>query len=100
MGSKEKKRSIVIFVTDGDNSDKQRTEQVLAESEARKDGVYFLFLGVSNGSKSFPFINKLGERFGNVGFVAINDVKAFVQQSDDELNQALLGDELLAWLKK
>lgn len=100
MGSKEKKRSIVIFVTDGDNSDKQRTEQVLAESEARKDGVYFLFLGVSNGSKSFPFIDKLGERFGNVGFVAINDVAKFVQQSDDDLNRVLLGDELLEWLKK
>lgn len=96
----EKKRSIVIFVTDGDNSDKQRTEQVLAESEAREDGVYFLFLGVSNNNKKFPFIEHLGERFGNVGFVAINDVAKFVQQSDDDLNRVLLGDELLEWLKK
>lgn len=95
----EKKRSIVIHVTDGENSDKRRTEQVLAESEARKDGVYFLFLGVSNQNARFPFIDELGERFGNVGFVGINNVAKWVQQSDEDINQALLGDELLDWLK-
>lgn len=97
--SAEKRRSIVIHVTDGENSDKRRTEQVLAESEARKDGVYFLFLGVSNQNARFPFIDELGERFGNVGFVGISNVGKWVQQSDEDINRALLGDELLVWLK-
>lgn len=102
----QKKRSIVIFVTDGDNDpqgyskDKQRTIQVLSESEARKDGVYFLFLGVSQQNARFPFIDQLGERFGNVGFVPISNVGRWTQQSDEEINQALLGNELLEWLKK
>ena len=95
----KKRRSIVLHVTDGENSDKRRTEQVLTESEARKDGVYFLFLGVSNQNDRFPFIDELGERFDNVGFVGISNVGKWVQQSDDDINQALLGNELLAWLK-
>lgn len=98
--SVEKKRSLVIFVTDGRNDDKIRTKEVLAESEKRGDGIYFLFLGVSSRQDTFDFICELGEEFGNVGFVAIRDIKAFVQRSDDEINQALLGDELIAWLKK
>ena len=89
----------MLHVTDGENSDKRRTEQVLTESEARKDGVYFLFLGVSNQNARFPFIDELGERFDNVGFVGISNVGKWVQQSDDDINQALLGNELLAWLK-
>lgn len=97
--SAAKKRSIVIHVTDGDNSDKERTIQVLAKSEERGDAVYFLFLGVSNQNARFPFIDRLGERFGNVGFVPISHVGKWVKQSDDDINQALLGDELLAWLK-
>lgn len=95
----QKKRSIVIMVTDGENSDKQRTIQVLSESEQRKDGVYFLFLGVSNQNARFPFIDQLGDKFGNVGFVPVNNVGKWVQQSDDEINNALLGTELIEWLK-
>lgn len=100
--STEKKRSIVIHVTDGEIGDKRdeaRTERVLADSEARQDGVYFLFLGVSNQPSKFEFIERLGDRFDNVGFVSIRDVGEWVKQSHDDINQALLGDELLAWLK-
>ena len=100
--SVQKRRSMVIHVTDGEIGDKRdeaRTERVLAESEARKDGVYFLFIGVSNQPSKFEFIEHLGDRFGNVGFVSIRDVGKWVKQSDEDINQALLGDELLAWLK-
>ena len=95
-----KKRSIVIFVTDGDNTDKRETEQVLAESEARGDGVYFLFIGISNGGGSFPFLKKIGDRFSNTGLVVINDLKRFNAQSDEELNGQLIGGELVTWLKQ
>lgn len=94
-----KKRSLVIVITDGDNSDKDRTRQVLRESEARKDEVYFLFLGVANGGSTFPFLERLGDEFGNTGFVAIKNLKQFVALSDDQLNDLLLDEELLTWLK-
>lgn len=110
--SAQKKRSIVIHVTDGANSDKQRTIDVLSESEARKDGVYFLFLGVSQqekqlrgepkekfGKRAFPFIHELGSRFSNVGFEPISEISEWVLRPDEEINQALLGQELLDWLK-
>jgi len=93
------RRSLVIFVTDGANGDKERTERILAESEARKDGVYFLFLGVSNQGTKFPFIEHLGDRFNNVGFVAVNDVANWVKKPDEEINEILLGEELIEWLK-
>lgn len=96
---KEQKRSLVIFVTDGENEDHQRTRQVLAESERRKDGIYFLFIGVSNQGSRFPFLEKIGKEFANTAFVPIRNLRKFVAQSDEELNEALLGKELMGWLK-
>ncbi len=96
----EKKRSVVLFITDGDNSDKDRTRQVLKESEARQDGVYFLFIGVSNQGSRFPFLESIGDDFGNTGLVTIKDLGTFLNLDDDSMNQQLLGDELLGWLKK
>ncbi len=99
-GSAEKRRSIVLFVTDGDNGDKARTEQVLAASEARKDDIYFLFIGISNQGGSFPFLKKIGDRFSNTGLVVINDLKGFLAKTDDQMNDELIGDELVTWFKK
>lgn len=93
-----RRSSLVIFITDGDNHDKPRTRQVLRESQARGDGVYFLFLGVSNQGSRFPFLEAIGDEFDNTGFVAIRNLRAFVQQTDDDLNGQLLGPELLRWL--
>lgn len=98
----ERKRSLVIIITDGDNNepgDKDRTNRILAESQQRKDQVYFLFLGVSNQGSSFPFLEKLGDAYDNTGFVGISNLKTFIAQTDEQLNKALLGDELLTWLK-
>jgi hypothetical protein len=95
-----KKRSLVLVITDGDNNetgDKERTLRVLQESEARGDKVYYLFLGISNQGSTFPFLEKLGDKFNNTGFVNIRDLRKFVELSDDELNNMLLSDELLKW---
>lgn len=103
MGKKDevvagaKKRSLVIIATDGDNQDKQRTLDVLRASEARGDQVYFLFLGISNQGSRFPFLESIGDQFSNTGFVSIPNLRQFVQMSDEEINQRLIGDELLAW---
>jgi hypothetical protein len=93
------RQTLIFFVTDGESADEAKTTALLAASQARGDGVYFHFLGVSNQSAKFPYIEGLGERFGNVGFTAVNRVRQWVQQSDDAINQALISDELVAWLK-
>lgn len=95
---KPKKRSLVLFVTDGDNVDKERTLQVLQASEARRDEVYFLFIGISNQGSRFPFLERIGDNFGNTGFIAIQNLREFVSNSDEELNGRLLSEELIGWL--
>ncbi|WP_144630468.1 VWA domain-containing protein [Bordetella genomosp. 13] len=93
----QRKRSVIFIATDGENSDKARTIDVLRASEARQDKVYFIFLGVSNQGSRFPFLESLGDQFSNTAFVAIPDLRKFVAMSDEDLNAQLIGDELLAW---
>lgn len=105
FGAKEvaptaRRRSLVTVITDGENSDKDRTRTVLRQSQARGDEVYFLFLGVSNQGGGFPFLRKIGEEFDNTGLVVINNIRQFVEKGDDELNELLLLDELVTWLKR
>lgn len=106
MGQKDqvvqgtRRRSMAIVVTDGDNTDKTRTMDILSQSEVRGDQVYFLFIGISNQGSRFPFLESLGDAFGNTGFVAIPNLRQFVELDDEALNQILLSDELLAWLAK
>lgn len=100
VAAKEKKRSLILFITDGDNDDKERARDILRASEARKDEVYFVFLGVANGTTKFPFLDSIGKEFGNTGFKKISDVRNFVKKSDEEINAFLLDSELVAWLNK
>jgi len=93
------RRTLAVFITDGDNTDKDRTREVLTRSQARGDEVYFLFLGVSNqGGGRFPFLESIGDDFGNTGFKRVDNVRAFVQQSDEQINDYLIDPELGGWL--
>ena len=94
-----KRPSIVLFITDGDNSDKDRTRQVLRASQDRHDQIYFLFIGV-NRSLDFPFLKQIGDEFDNTGLAVIKDIRGLMRADDDVLNDMLIGDELLTWLKK
>lgn len=97
----EKKRSIVVFITDGENegADEARTMQVLKASQDRGDQVYFLFMGACEEKVEFKFLTTIAERFSNTGVVIVRDLDGFVNLSDDELNARLLVPELLEWLK-
>jgi hypothetical protein len=97
----QKKRSIVIFVTDGENNevDDARTIRVLEESQNRGDRVYFVFLGFCDTNPDFKFIRTIAARFNNTSAVIIQDLEGFIKLSNEELNAKLLGPELLAWLK-
>ena len=96
-----KQRSVVIFVTDGENdaSDHDRTMRVLEASEKRGDHVYFLFIGACEHDVDFKFLRTIAARFKNTGVVIIRDLDAFVELSDQEMNAQLLGPELLHWLR-
>lgn len=101
----EKKRSIVLFVTDGENDpgdsfrDKKRTREVLLTSQHRRDDVYFLFIGACE-HQEFDFVQAIAKEFKNTGIVMATDPEAFVNLPDDELIGKLLGKELVDWLKK
>lgn len=99
---REKKKSIVIFVTDGENedTDEARTMRVLEASQNRGDDVYFLFIGACEHSVEFKFLKTIGSRFKNTGVVIIRDLDAFVEKTDEEISAELLGQELIDWLKK
>lgn len=93
----EKRRSIVLFVTDGANGDAAHCYNVLEASEKRKDEIYFLFIGIGG---TFTFLQKVADRFSNTGLVVVKDIKKFVAKTDDEMNDTLIGEELVTWLKK
>lgn len=97
----QQKRSIVIFVTDGENhaGDERRTMNVLEASQSRGDNVYFLFVGACEHNVDFKFLKTIAKKFQNTGVVIIRDLEAFVEKSDEEISAELLGPELIAWLK-
>jgi len=85
----------VIFITDGQNSDEQQTEDIL--KEASSDGVFFQFVGI--GKANFPLLERLdtlsGRFIDNANFFPIRDLDA---TPDTELYSKLLG-EFPDWLK-
>lgn len=95
------KRSLVLFVTDGENdaSDEARTMRVLEQAEERGDRVYVLFMGFCDRNPDFKFIRKASERFRNTGAIIVRDLEGFVKLSDEEINARLLLPELVDWLK-
>ncbi len=97
-----KRRSLIIFNTDGTNDprDNARTMQILRDSQARRDEVYFLFVGYANGGADLSFLKTIADEFSNTGLIIIRNLKAWCAQSDDQINQEILGDELIEWLKR
>ncbi len=97
----QKKRSIILFVSDGENesSDMQRTIDLLQASQDRGDEVYFLMIGACEHAK-FEFVRKIAAKFKNVGVVMATDPEEFVELPDEDLVAELLGTELCDWLSK
>lgn len=99
--SGEKRRALCIILTDGENFDQNRTVQVLKESQQRGDNIYFLFVGMNNDpTVKFENIVELGELFTNTGFTRVQNLKAFADLPDEQLNDQFLTDEFVQWIKK
>lgn len=77
----------VIFITDGENSDKKSAESAIIE--ASKYGIFFQFVGI--GSEQFNFLQKLdnlsNRNIDNANFFKIQNIAA---KTDDELYALLL----------
>ncbi len=89
--------AFVIFVTDGDNNqkDKPSTDAIIREISEYNEFVQF----VGIGNASFDYLRKLddlaGRRFDNTGFISVRDMD---QLTDDELYTELLR-QYVDWLK-
>ncbi|XOF34551.1 MAG: VWA domain-containing protein [Candidatus Electrothrix sp. YB6] len=86
--------AFVIFITDGNNSDKKETTELIRSLS--KEKIFFQFVGI--GKEDFPYLKKLDnltERFlDNAGFMHINDIASI---EDSVLYNRLL-NEFPEWL--
>lgn len=82
-----------MIVTDGENSDKTETMELLKESE--KYNIYWQFVGI--GSEDFSFLTRAANQLPNVGFFKIEDIKKI---SDEDLYDKLINEEFSEWIKK
>lgn len=87
--------TFVIFITDGNNSDKKATKDVL--TEASKYNIFWKYVGI--GNEQFEFLEKLdtlkNRYIDNANFIRINDI---AHLSDEQLYCDLL-TEYNDWLQ-
>ncbi len=90
----KKDPAMLLFITDGSNSDETATERVLRDAEANTP-VYFNMVGIGN-PRYFKFIKGMADKLGNVGFTSLNDLSI----SDDQLYDKIVNQEFVDWIKK
>lgn len=93
FGAKPADPTLAIFITDGENDDESAAEKIIKETQS--ENIYWLLMGI--GHANFRFIEKLGEKYPNAGFVPITDISAI---DDDDLYSAMLNEELATWFQK
>lgn len=93
---KIKEPIFVIFITDGNNSDRRESTKVI--KEISKLGIFWQFIGI--GDEKFDFLQRLDELSGrlldNANFFQLNDLEKI---SEEELYRRLLV-EFPGWIKQ
>lgn len=89
--------TFIIFITDGDNSDKKQTDEVIRESS--KHNIFWQFVGLdSDGYAEFNYLRKLdnlSERdIDNTSFVKMENIRKI---KDETIYNSLIG-EFPDWL--
>jgi hypothetical protein len=88
--------TFVFFATDGDNSDRFETEDVI-KAISRENG-FVQFVGM--GTASFNFLRRLddlpGRQYDNTGFTKVTDMEGL----DDSGLYTILLEQFIDWLKK
>ena len=98
--SAPQRKSLVLFNTDGENSDRVNTNALFARMQAERMGVYVMFIAVKQSKDDdFSFIQRMADKYDNCGLVIIENPTQWVQLSDDAINAQLLTPELVGWLK-
>lgn len=89
--------TLVIFITDGSNSDKNDTKKVL--TEASKHNIFWKYVGIGAPDCAFPFLQRLDELKGrfidNANFITIDNIG----DMKDETLYKLLLEEYGDWLE-
>lgn len=87
--------TFVIFITDGENTDKAETDKVIRQ--AAKENIFIQFVGI--GDENFRYLEKLddleGREVDNTGFIKVEDMG----QVDDEALYNMLLDQYPEWIK-
>ncbi len=83
---------MILFITDGANSDHAATEEILRTCEKRN--VYFQMVGVG-APHEFGFIKKVASALPNVGFVNF----ASLDVADEVIYESLISEEFCSWVK-
>lgn len=86
---------INYFITDGENTDQAATQELFEYIKETETQIYYLLIGVGNAK--YQFLRNMAKKFPNVGFLAVGDLKTFLQ--DEDIYKQLLPSELCAWLK-
>jgi len=84
--------ALVFFITDGVNDDKRQTEQVIRDSQDKD--IYWMMVGIGDPD-DFTFIEEMGDKYPNVGFVHFNNLDI----DDEDMYDAILDGELTEWIK-
>jgi len=94
--TKSKEPVFVIFITDGNNSDKNKTTKLIKESSNLP--IFWQFIGI--GDEKFDYLHKLddlkGRTIDNANFFEIKNLEKI---SDDELYKKLL-NEFPSWISE
>lgn len=86
---------ILYFFTDGENSDRPATTQLLQACQDAKTELYINFIGIGSAS-SFGFIEDAADRFDNVGLWNVSSLSALTK---DDVYEQLIPEELCRWFK-
>lgn len=94
FGKKDADPTLAIFITDGENDDENESERIIKNSQG--NNIYWMLIGIGK-SGNFRFIERLGEKYPNCGFVGIRDIETV---DDDDMFDAIFNDELVEWFSK
>lgn len=84
--------SLALFATDGANDDREAAARVLRAAQAHP--IYWQMVGIGD-IREFGFIRAMADELPNVGFVHLPRLDV----TDEALYEALLSDELCAWVR-
>lgn len=82
-----------IVITDGENSDQDKTTALLKAMQDKD--IYWQFVGI--GHENFRYLKKVANDLPNVGFFEIKDL---TNVKDMELYKELVSEEFASWIKK